>query len=283
MKFVIDTSVAVKWFMPEADHDTAVALLETKATFLAPDLIFTEFASAMQKKIKLGESRHDQANEGCASLPGLFAAITPTLLLFQRALDIGVTIAHPVQDCIFLACAEQEGVPVVSADRKLIAKASGQGFGHLVFGMERAIDAAHAVSPAVAIPDPQLQNILRLNAYIDATFDDLRARHGAPIRGFRFMPAEVFSPAFHSPAYLRLRDLVTALPRDQVRDLTALCWLGRGYDGSDWSSLQAQAEAAFAGTPSEITYVLSLLSYLQAGIDRVRAIPSPSDKPHRTS
>ncbi|WP_375466400.1 type II toxin-antitoxin system VapC family toxin [uncultured Methylobacterium sp.] len=283
MKFVIDTSVAVKWFLPEADHDAAVALLETKAMFLAPDLIFTEFATAMQKKIKLGESRHDQARESCTSLPGLFASITPTLLLFQRALDIGVAMAHPVQDCIFLACAEQEGVPVVSADRKLTARASERGFGHLVFEMGVAIEAANAVSHAVAIPDTQLQNILRLNARVDTTFDDLRNRHVGPTKGFYFVPSEVLSPAFHSPAYLRLRDLVTALPRDQVRDLTALCWLGRGYDGSDWPNLQAKAEAAFGDTPSEINYVLSLLSYLQAGIDRVRVIPSPSDKPHRTS
>ncbi|MCJ2082350.1 type II toxin-antitoxin system VapC family toxin [Methylobacterium sp. J-090] len=139
MKFVIDTSVAVKWFLPEPGHDTAVALLATEAVFRAPDLIFTEFASAMQKKLRLGEADWQLAAESCRSLPDLFELIVPSLVLFRRALQIAVAMSHPVQDCMFLACAEQAGSCLVTADLKLIQKAAERGFGHLVLELDAAV------------------------------------------------------------------------------------------------------------------------------------------------
>jgi len=139
VNYVIDTSIAVKWFLPEPGHDTAVALLATKAVFGVPDLLFTEFASAMQKKIRLGEADWRLATESCASLPDLFESIVPSLVLFRRALEIAVAMGHPVQDCMFLACAEQAGVCLVTADLKLIQKAAERGFGHLLLGLDAAV------------------------------------------------------------------------------------------------------------------------------------------------
>lgn len=274
MKFVIDTSVAVKWFLAEAEHETAVDLLRTKAVFHAPDLIFTQFATAIQKKIRLGEIDRAQATSACAALPGLFVSITPTLLLFERALEIGVTITHPVQDCIFLACAERDGLRTITADRKLIHRASERGFAHLVFGLGEAIEAIDGSNTGTAIPNAQLQDILRLSAQVDATLDDLGERNKPLSPGFHFIPAAVYSPAFSSPAFLRLRDLLQALPRSQLCDLTALCWLGRGYDGTDWSHLRAMAEVTNDSDTAGSTYVLSLLSYLPAGLQRARSATS---------
>lgn len=139
MTFIVDTSVAVKWFLPEPGHDKAVALLATQAVFQAPDLIFTEFASAMQKKIRLGEADWPIAVASCASLPDLFESIVPSRVLFQRALEIAVAMGHPVQDCMFLACGEKAGSCLVTADLKLIQKAAERGFGHLVLGLDAAI------------------------------------------------------------------------------------------------------------------------------------------------
>ncbi|MGU3540559.1 PIN domain-containing protein [Methylobacterium sp. A54F] len=277
MKFVIDTSVAVKWFLSEVEHETAVALLATRATFHAPDLLFTEFATAMQKKIRLGEADRSQADLSCASLPSIFSSITPTLLLFERALDLAIAIAHPVQDCIFLACAERDGLRVITADLKLIERASEHGLAHLVLRLGEAVAAIRVSGADTTITPAQLEDILRLNARVDATLGDLTVRNESLVAGFHFLPASVYSPAFSSPAFLRLRNLVASLTRDQLRDLVALCWLGRGYDGADWSHLRGMADRTIDSLPGDLTYVLSLLSYLPAGLDRARpATPEPT-------
>lgn len=277
MRLVIDTSVAVKWFLAEEDHQTAIALLGTEAVFVAPDLIFTEFATALQKKIKRGETDQAQSAESCASLSSLFVSVTPTLLLFERALDLALAMNHPVQDCIFLACAERTGLRVVTADRKLIQRASEKDFGHLVFGLGEAVEAINQSGLGPKIADDRLEEIIRLNAHFVTTMDDLGSRHRPPSDSFHFVPAEVFGLAFVSPAYQRLKRLIEVLPREQLRDLIALCWLGRGYDGSDWTTLQARAERISGSEPSEIAYVLSLISYLPAGLDRARTARSSSD------
>lgn len=277
MRFVIDTSVAVKWFLPENGHEAAVALLDTKATFEAPDLIFTEFATAMQKKISLGETDSVQAGESCTTLQRLLGSVTPTLFLFERALEIALDMGHPVQDCIFLACADASGLHVVTADRKLIDRASKRGFEHLVFGIEDALSVIDRDGRGVALTEEQLRDIARLNRRVDATFDDLHRRHASSAERFHFVPAEAHHSVLQSPAYRRLQKLIEALPDDQLRDLIALCWLGRGYDGTDWSRLQNLAARSVGRSPSEISYVLSLMSHLPAGRDRVLAAQSFSD------
>lgn len=272
---VIDTSVAVKWFLPEPGHDTAVALLATESAFQAPDLVFTEFASAMQKKIRLGEADRSLAAESCAALPELFESISPTLVLFQRALEIAVAMSHPVQDCIFLACAEQAGSCVVTADRKLIEKATERGFGHLPLGMNEAVSAARRNGMTVAISPDVRDDLLRLGGPIDAALKDLGTLRAAPTERFVFVPAAILARAIDAPAHRRLEALIAALPIQSVRDLVALCWLGRAYDGHDWPELRDRAERAI--DPTDLTYVLSLIAYLPAGIERVRGACSSSD------
>ncbi|KQP94296.1 hypothetical protein ASF60_12620 [Methylobacterium sp. Leaf113] len=280
MKFVIDTSVAVKWFLPESGHDTAVALLATEATLQAPDLIFTEFARALQKKIRLGEADWEVAKESCAALPHLFVSISPTLVLFQRALEIAVAMSHPVQDCIFLACAEQAGSCVVTADLKLIEKATERNFGHLLLGLENAVSAASRSQAWVAIPQDRIDGIVSLSAQVVATFEPLRGSSAALTERYVFVPANVSGPAVEAPDFLRLKSLIADLPISDLRDLVTVCWLGRGFDGGDWIDIREQAERLIG--PEDRNYVLSLVSYLSAGLERARASPFSPDM-HRGS
>ena len=70
---VIDTSVAVKWVIPEdgigIEADTGAALALLADELLAPDCILGEFANALFKKVQRREIGKEQARAAFAILP----------------------------------------------------------------------------------------------------------------------------------------------------------------------------------------------------------------------
>lgn len=121
MKYVVDTSVAVKWVIPETagaietGTDLALALLEFE--LCAPDCIVGEFANALFKKVQRREIAAEQAMSAFAILPET-VSFFPSADLVDAALNLALDIVHPVHDCIFLVAALQQGVPLITADRK---------------------------------------------------------------------------------------------------------------------------------------------------------------------
>lgn len=57
---VIDASVCIKWFVREDGSDAAIRLIEEGTPFLAPDLLFAEFANVMWLKHRAGMLSNDQ-------------------------------------------------------------------------------------------------------------------------------------------------------------------------------------------------------------------------------
>lgn len=118
---VVDTSVAVKWVVPEdgagieAGTEAALALLS--GSLAAPDCLRGEFANAMFKKVRRGEIGQEQAQAAFAVLPETLAFF-PAADLVEPALQLAFDLGHPVHDCIFLVAAIQRGVPLVTADAK---------------------------------------------------------------------------------------------------------------------------------------------------------------------
>lgn len=120
MKYVLDSSVALKWVLPEADSARAVRLRDEHRNglheLLAPDIFIPEIANALvsaerQGRIKTGESAiflHDILRAAPAIHP------TPPLLL--RSMALAIATRRAVYDCIYLALAEFEGCELVTAD-----------------------------------------------------------------------------------------------------------------------------------------------------------------------
>ncbi|MBI4482062.1 MAG: type II toxin-antitoxin system VapC family toxin [Acidobacteria bacterium] len=50
-RFVVDASVAMKWFVPEAHQDAALRLLDDSCELLAPDFMAAEFGNILWKKM----------------------------------------------------------------------------------------------------------------------------------------------------------------------------------------------------------------------------------------
>ena len=122
---VIDTSVAVKWVVPEnggeieAETDMALDLLSRG--LIAPDCMAAEFANALFKKVQRGEIFEQQAKEAVDILPDLVNFL-PTPALIAPALELALSIGHPIHDCIFLITAIQHGYPLITADKKFVEK-----------------------------------------------------------------------------------------------------------------------------------------------------------------
>lgn len=130
MKYIVDTSVAVKWVVPEsgigieAGTEHALALLDHDLS--APDCIIGEFANALFKKVQRKEIGAEQAQAGFSILPET-VEFFPTADLVEAGLALALDIIHPVHDCIFLVAAIQRGVSLVTADRKFHANCMNTG------------------------------------------------------------------------------------------------------------------------------------------------------------
>jgi Protein of unknown function (DUF3775) len=74
-------------------------------------------------------------------------------------------------------------------------------------------------------------------------------------------------PAWESPTRRRLQAALGGLSEAELADLVALGWLGRGYDGGDFSALQVKAQTMLHYGPSRhIAYVTSILQYVEQGL-----------------
>lgn len=118
MKWVVDASVAAKWLAPESDSPLAEALLDGHE-LIAPDLLFAEVANILWKKQVRGEL--DAATAALAARSLLHAPLQmhDSAGLTVDALALALQLKHPAYDCFYLALAEREGVPLVTADRRL--------------------------------------------------------------------------------------------------------------------------------------------------------------------
>src|SRR5437667_9682943 len=112
MKLVLDSSVALKWVLPEADSAKAIRLrdeyLKGLHEFLAPDIFSLEIANGLvsaerQGRIRIGESAI-LLNDVLTSAPTL----QNSSHLLIRAMEIAVSARRAIYDCAYVALAEAE-------------------------------------------------------------------------------------------------------------------------------------------------------------------------------
>jgi predicted nucleic acid-binding protein len=127
---VVDASVAVKWFSSEEGRLPALALLQGREKLMAPALIRVEVAAALVKMARAGTVSIEEAN---AMLEMWFAAAAdgPLVILpdepdLPQAARLALDLAHPVYDCLYLALAERQNVPLVTADLAFIERVRAQ-------------------------------------------------------------------------------------------------------------------------------------------------------------
>jgi predicted nucleic acid-binding protein len=117
---VVDASVAIKWVMPEQGADRAAALRGQPDELIAPTLITAEIGSAIRRRAAAEELTAREALDAAEIAIALIGRMVPLPELAGRALEFAIQLRHPIYDCFYLALAERENVPLISADKKLI-------------------------------------------------------------------------------------------------------------------------------------------------------------------
>lgn len=120
---VVDASVAVKWFIPEAGEEAAAKLLGGKKRLMAPALIRLEVAGAIIRRYREGHLSEKKAREGThaweAMLQHRVVRLVPDAELFDNAVQMAFLAKHTLTDCLYLAVAKELGAPVITADKPM--------------------------------------------------------------------------------------------------------------------------------------------------------------------
>ncbi len=122
MTVVVDASVAALWVLPQEGSDRATAL-KTEPRLIAPTLVASEIGSALWKAVRRGDATRDDALAALQRSLLPFHELVPDTDLRGRALELAIELDHPIYDCFYLALAERERCPLITADARLIAAA----------------------------------------------------------------------------------------------------------------------------------------------------------------
>ena len=118
--FVIDASVALKWFVPEIYSHSAVRFLDPGNELIAPDLIIVGVGNALWKKFTRKEISSADARVILGHLNSAPLTLYPSSLIIEIALNLSIEMGCSVYDGLYLALADTRKCRMVTADRKLL-------------------------------------------------------------------------------------------------------------------------------------------------------------------
>jgi predicted nucleic acid-binding protein len=118
-RYVVDASVAARWYFPEPLAGNADALLEQRSEILAPDILPVELAQLVWKRARQGEIDETMAHRIVSELRRVPLELKPTSDLVSAALPLALHHAVTLVDAFYIALAVQAGCRFVTADRWL--------------------------------------------------------------------------------------------------------------------------------------------------------------------
>ncbi len=86
-------------------------------------LAFPDLDNVIWKQVRLARFDRAMADRAASKIPELIDIFQDTRRLYPRALALALELDHPIYDCFYLACAEREETPLLTADRRLHAAA----------------------------------------------------------------------------------------------------------------------------------------------------------------
>jgi predicted nucleic acid-binding protein len=123
---VIDASIAVKWVVQEEGTTEALALRGGNK-LIAPDLLVSECADVLWKKVIRGELERQEAMLAARLLSAADIELLGTRGLLETAARLAIQLNHPAYDCTYLALAIGQDCRFVTADERFIRKVQGIG------------------------------------------------------------------------------------------------------------------------------------------------------------
>ena len=125
MRYVLDCSVALQWFLPEALADNALYVLDRARrgdiALVAPDIFFAEFGHGLRKHA-LGKriEGHDALQIWKHLVASGLPEVVPAMPLGEDALSLALRHHATFYDALYLALAIREDVQLLTADDRMV-------------------------------------------------------------------------------------------------------------------------------------------------------------------
>jgi predicted nucleic acid-binding protein len=125
MRYVLDSNVALKWVLPEADSAKAIQIRDEFLIgiheLLAPDVFIGEVGHSLTHLERGGLLLPAEGARKFSDILAALPDISPSLPISTRAYGISSSARHGYYDCLYVALAEREGCRFLTADAKLIS------------------------------------------------------------------------------------------------------------------------------------------------------------------
>jgi predicted nucleic acid-binding protein len=121
---VLDSCIAVKWFLAEIDSAKAIQLRDEFNRqiheLLAPDVFPVEIAHPLSRAERRGLIQPIDGSRYLSDLLAYLPTLHPSVTLLPRAYEISSQARIGVYDCLYVALAEREGCNLLTADARLV-------------------------------------------------------------------------------------------------------------------------------------------------------------------
>lgn len=128
--YIIDASVGIKLFIFEPHADTVSQLFSHNtgrqpSLLHVPDLFYIECTNILWKYVRNFSYPALRAQESTQELQTLSVQATPSVQLIDSTLKIALELQISAYDACYLALSKLLGLPLVTADMKLLNKIIG--------------------------------------------------------------------------------------------------------------------------------------------------------------
>jgi predicted nucleic acid-binding protein len=129
VRYVLDCSVALKWFVPEPLSDKAFVALDRFRTgdieFLAPEVCLAELGHGLRKRVIGKEITAAEAGAAWTDVLSLDLDTIPTAELGASALALALDHLATFYDALYIALAARDGLKVLTADDRMVNAFAG--------------------------------------------------------------------------------------------------------------------------------------------------------------